>query len=251
MAELQEVPNVTETSEEEMPSEPAVAAPEEPEQEHAAPEAEEVSADLQAEGEDAAAEEDTAEEDDEEAQRRARARWYVIHCYSGMETKVKRNLETRLETMGVRDRVFEVIVPMEETIELRDGVRRRVPQRIFPGYILVHMILEREDGTIDEQVWQAVRHTPGVTGFVGIGNRPTPLSEEEVETIMKRIEAEEPQLKVDFRVGERVRITSGPFADFTGRVVEIYPDKGKARVAVSFFNRETPVEVDFLQLEKV
>lgn len=206
-----------------------------------------------AEHEESAPEEAVAESaaEQEEAERRARARWYVIHCYSGMETKVKRNLETRIETMGVSDRVFEVVVPMEETIELRDGVRRRVPQRIFPGYILVHMILEREDGKIDEQVWQAVRHTPGVTGFVGLGNRPTPLSEEEVEAIMKRIEAEEPQLKVDFRVGERVRIVSGPFADFTGRVVELYPDKGKARVAVSFFNRETPVEVDFLQLEKV
>ncbi len=206
-----------------------------------------------AEHEGSAPEEIAAESaaEQEEAERRARARWYVIHCYSGMETKVKRNLETRIETMGVSDRVFEVVVPMEETIELRDGVRRRVPQRIFPGYILVHMILERENGEIDEQVWQAVRHTPGVTGFVGLGNRPTPLSEEEVEAIMKRIEAEEPQLKVDFRVGERVRIVSGPFADFTGRVVELYPDKGKARVAVSFFNRETPVEVDFLQLEKV
>ncbi len=189
-----------------------------------------------------------AEEEDEHLKR---AKWYVIHCYSGMEYKVKRNLETRIETMGVRDRVFSVIVPTEETIELRDGVRRRVERRVFPGYILVHMILEKEDGTIDEEVWHVVRHTPGVTGFVGIGTRPTPLSDEEVDAIMKRIESEEPQLKVDFRIGERVRITSGPFADFTGTVVEIYPDKGKARVAVSFFNRETPVEVDFLQLEKV
>lgn len=195
----------------------------------------------------AAAEQATKEEEE----RRKRAKWYVIHCYSGMEHKVKRNLEARIHSMGVEDRVFEVIVPTEETIELRDGVRRRVERRIFPGYILVHMILEDENGQIDEQVWQAVRHTPGVTGFVGIGNRPTPLSDEEVAQIMKRIEAPEPQLKVDFRVGERVRITSGPFADFTGTVVEIYPDKGKARVAVSFFNRETPVEVDFLQLEKV
>ncbi len=182
---------------------------------------------------------------------RAKAKWYVIHCYSGMETKVKRNLEMRIETMGVRDKVFEVIVPTEETIELKDGVRRRVERRVFPGYILVQMILEKENGHIDEHVWHVVRHTPGVTGFVGIGNRPTPLSEEEVEEIMRRIESEEPQLKVDFRIGERVRITSGPFQDFTGTVVEIYPDKGKARVSVSFFNRETPVEVDFLQLEKV
>ncbi|NPA91542.1 MAG: transcription termination/antitermination factor NusG [Chloroflexi bacterium] len=187
----------------------------------------------------------------EEEERRARAKWYVVHCYSGMETKVKRNIEARVESMGVSDRVFDVIVPMEETIELRDGVRRRVPRRVFPGYIMINMILEKEDGTLDEEVWHVIRHTPGVTGFVGIGNRPTPLSDEEVEAIMRRIEAEEPQLQVDFRIGERVRITSGPFADFTGTVVDLYPDKGKARVAVSFFNRETPVEVDFLQLEKV
>jgi len=193
----------------------------------------------------------SAEEEPEKEDPRKKAKWYVIHCYSGMETKVKRNLEMRIETMGVRDKVFEVIVPTEETIELKDGVRRRVERRVFPGYILVQMILEKDDGTIDEHVWHVVRHTPGVTGFVGIGNRPTPLSEEEVEEIMRRIESEEPQLKVDFRIGERVRITSGPFQDFTGTVVEIYPDKGKARVSVSFFNRETPVEVDFLQLEKV
>ncbi len=202
---------------------------------------------------DEAAPEATEEEGapSEEEERKARAKWYVIHCYSGMEYKVKRNIETRVESLGVSDRVFDVIVPTEETIELRDGKRQRVEHRVFPGYILVHMIMERDDGTLDEEVWHVVRHTPGVTGFVGIGNRPTPLSEEEVEAIMKRIESEEPQLKVDFRVGERVRIVSGPFADFTGTVVDLYPDKGKARVAVSFFNRETPVEVDFLQLEKV
>jgi len=198
---------------------------------------------LTAEG-DLPVEEEKDPETAERAARRAQAKWYVIHCYSGMEHKVKRNLEARIESMGVQDKVFEVIVPTEETIELRDGVRRRVERRVFPGYILVHMIL-------DDESWHVVRHTPGVTGFVGIGSQPTPLSDEEVDEIMRRIEAPEPQLKVDFRVGERVRITSGPFADFTGTVVEIYPDKGKARVAVSFFNRETPVEVDFLQLEKV
>ncbi len=201
----------------------------------------------------AASETETTAEEGAQAEEdpRARAKWYVVHCYSGMETKVKKNIEARVESMGVSDRVFDVIVPMEETIELRDGQRRRVPRRVFPGYIMIHMILEKEDGHIDEEVWHVVRHTPGVTGFVGIGNRPTPLSEEEVEAIMRRIESEEPQLQVDFRIGERVRITSGPFADFTGTVVDLFPDKGKARVAVSFFNRETPVEVDFLQLEKV
>ncbi len=246
VAEEQEIEQIEQKAGEDLPPTPSDEA--EPQDVSLSSVEEEDGEEAQSEGE---AESTSEEAQDEEAERRARAKWYVIHCYSGMETKVKRNLETRIETMGVQDRVFEVIVPMEETIELRDGVRRRVPQRIFPGYILVNMILEKEDGHIDEEVWQAVRHTPGVTGFVGLGNRPTPLSEEEVEAIMKRIEAEEPQLKVDFRVGERVRITSGPFADFTGTVVELYPDKGKARVAVSFFNRETPVEVDFLQLEKV
>jgi len=183
-------------------------------------------------------------ESTEEDERRANARWYVVHCYSGMEHKVKRNLETRIEVMGMQDKIFEVVVPTEEEIELRDGVRRRVERRVFPGYILVQMIM-------DETSWHVVRNTPGVTGFVGIGNKPTPLEPEEVDAIMKRIEAEEPKIKVDLRVGERVRITSGPFADFTGTIQEIYPDKGKIRVAVAFFNRETPVELDFLQVEKV
>jgi transcriptional antiterminator NusG len=182
---------------------------------------------------------------DLKAELRERARWYVIHSYSGMENKVKKNLEHRAESMRDQggEKIFQVIVPTEEEIELKEGQRRIVERRVFPGYILVEMIME-------EDSWYVVRNTPGVTGFVGMGNKPTPLEPEEVERIMKRIEEEEPKVKVDFRVGQRVRIVEGPFADFHGLVDEVYPEKGKARVRVSFFNRETPVEVDFLQLEK-
>lgn len=169
--------------------------------------------------------------------------WYVVHSYSGMETKVKKNLENRIESMAMSDRIFQVIVPTEEQIELKDGERRVVERRVFPGYILVQMILTDES-------WYVVRNTPGVTGFVGIGNRPTPLSPDEVERIMSRIEAKEPQVKVDFKVGERVRVTEGAFAEFHGIVDDIDLYRGKARVLISIFGRETPVEVDFLQLQK-
>jgi transcriptional antiterminator NusG len=139
------------------------------------------------------------------------------------------------------DRILEVVVPTETEIEIRNGVRREVERRVFPGYILVNMIM-------DEDSWYVVRNSPGVTGFVGMGNKPTPLRQEEVDKIMRRIESDEPRIKVSFQRGEHVRIMSGPFAEFAGIVEEIYPDKGKARVMVSFFNRETPVEVDFIQL---
>jgi transcription termination/antitermination protein NusG len=169
--------------------------------------------------------------------------WYVIHSYSGMENKVKRNLEHRAESMGMTDRILQVVVPTETEIEIKDGVRREVERRVFPGYILIKMIM-------DEDSWYVVRNTPGVTSFVGMGNKPSPLSEDEVERIMSRIESDAPRVKVSFNVGERVRITEGPFAEFTGVVDDIDADKGKARVMVSFFNRETPVEVDFLQLQR-
>ncbi len=169
--------------------------------------------------------------------------WFVIHCYSGMENKVKKNLEHRAESMGMTDRILQVVVPTETEIEIKDGVRREVERRVFPGYILIEMIM-------DEDSWYVVRNTPGVTSFVGMGNKPSPLSAEEVERIMSRIESDEPRVKVSFAVGERVRITEGPFAEFTGVVDTIDPDKGRARVMVSFFNRETPVDVDFLQLER-
>ncbi|MEJ5250111.1 MAG: transcription termination/antitermination protein NusG [Caldilinea sp.] len=171
------------------------------------------------------------------------AQWYVVHSYSGMENKVKKNIEHRAESMGMTDQILEVVVPTETEIEIRNGVRREVERRVFPGYILVHMIMT-------EDSWYVVRNSPGVTGFVGMGNKPTPLSQEEVDKIMKRIESDAPRIKVSFQRGEHVRILSGPFAEFTGVVDDIFPDKGKARVLVSFFNRETPVEVDFVQLAR-
>ncbi|MBI3960871.1 MAG: transcription termination/antitermination factor NusG [Chloroflexi bacterium] len=172
-----------------------------------------------------------------------KSEWFVIHSYSGMENKVKKNLEHRAESMGMTDRILQVVVPTETEIEIKDGVRREVERRVFPGYILIEMIM-------DEDSWYVVRNTPGVTSFVGMGNKPSPLSADEVERIMSRIESDEPRIKVSFTVGERVRIIEGPFAEFTGVVDTIDPDKGRARVMVSFFNRETPVDVDFLQLER-
>jgi len=177
------------------------------------------------------------------ADEKPRAQWYVVHSYSGMENKVKKNIEHRAESMGMTDQILEVVVPTETEIEIRNGVRREVERRVFPGYILVNMIMT-------EDSWYVVRNSPGVTGFVGMGNKPTPLSQEEVDKIMKRIESDAPRIKVSFQRGEHVRILSGPFAEFTGVVDDIFPDKGKARVLVSFFNRETPVEVDFVQLAR-
>ena len=169
--------------------------------------------------------------------------WYVIHCYSGYENKVRHNLEQRIETMGMKDKVFDVVVPTQEEIEVRDGKRRTVERHIFPGYVLVNMLLSEES-------WFVVRNTPGVTGFVGMGNLPTPLRPEEVAQILKRMEADAPMVKVTFKVGERVRIVDGPFNDFRGVVSEIDMERTKVRVMVSFFGRETPVELDFLQVEK-
>jgi transcriptional antiterminator NusG len=173
------------------------------------------------------------------------AAWYVVHSYSGYENKVKKNLEQRIESMGMQDKIFEVVVPTEEEVELRNGQRHTTERRIYPGYILVHMVMTDES-------WYVVRNTPDVTGFVsGEGSKPTPLSDEEVEKIMKRMEAEAPKIKVSFRTGEKVRIIEGPFEDFMGTVDEINTEKGKVRVLVSFFGRETPIELDFLQVEKV
>ncbi len=169
--------------------------------------------------------------------------WYVIHCYSGYENKVRHNLEQRIETMGMKDKIFDVVIPTQEEIEVKDGKRRTVERHIFPGYVLVNMILTEES-------WYVVRNTPGVTGFVGMGNTPTPLRPEEVSQILKRMEAEAPAVKVTFKVGERVRIIDGPFNDFRGVVSEIDMERSKVRVMVSFFGRETPVELDFLQVER-
>ena len=169
--------------------------------------------------------------------------WYVVHCYSGYENKVQHNLEQRIETMGMKDKIFDVVIPTEEEIEVKEGKRRTVERRVFPGYILVYMIMT-------EGSWFVVRNTPGVTGFVGMGNTPTALRPEEVSSIIKRMEADAPRIKVTFRSGERVRIVDGPFNDFRGTVAEIDMEKAKVRVMVNFFGRETPVELDFLQVEK-
>lgn len=169
--------------------------------------------------------------------------WYVVHCYSGYENKVRHNLEQRIETMGMKNKIFDVVVPTEEEIEVKDGKRRTVERRVFPGYILVQMLM-------DEDSWYVVRNTPGVTGFVGMGNDPTPLRQEEVAQIVKRMEADAPRIKVAYKTGQKVRIIDGPFNDFIGTVADINMERAKVRVMVSFFGRETPVELDFLQVEK-
>jgi transcriptional antiterminator NusG len=171
--------------------------------------------------------------------------WYAVHSYSGYENKVKKNLEKRIESMNMQHKIFQVVVPTEEEIEIKEGHRRRTKKRIFPGYVLVQMIM-------DEESWYVVRNTPGVTGFVSSGSesKPTPLRPEEVEQILKRMEAEAPKIKVSFREGQTVRIIDGPFTDFVGTVEEMDLEKGKVRVLVSFFGRETPIELDFLQVQK-
>jgi transcriptional antiterminator NusG len=197
-------------------------------------------ADVDEEFEEVSAEEILGEGEPEEADGRA---WYVVHCYSGYENKVRHNLEQRIETMGMKDKIFDIVVPTEEEIEVKEGKRRTVERRVFPGYILVNMVMTEES-------WYVVRNTPGVTGFVGMGNQPTPLRPEEVTQIIKRMEAEAPRIKVTFKPGERVRIIDGPFNDFRGTVSEIDMERAKVRVMVNFFGRETPVELDFLQVEK-
>jgi len=187
-------------------------------------------------------------------------RWYVIHTYSGYEDKVKANLEHRVQNMDVADLIFEVVVPCVDEIEIRDGQRRTVPRKIFPGYVLVQMIeLKKEDDSSvpaeerarSSRAWYVVRNTPGVTGFVGSGHHPTPLEEAEVASILRQMRSEEPRVKVGFALGQSVRITDGPFIDFIGTVDGINLEKGKVKVLVSFFGRETPVEMDFLQVERL
>jgi transcriptional antiterminator NusG len=170
--------------------------------------------------------------------------WFVIHSYSGYENKVQKNLLHRIESMEMQDKIFQIVVPTEEEVELRDGHRRTIERRVFPGYILVEMIM-------DEDSWYVVRNTPGVTGFVGFGNKPTALRPDEVDKILKRMDAEAPKIKVSFKVGQKVRIVEGPFEDFMGTVDEIDLDRARVRVLVSFFGRETPIELDFLQVERV
>lgn len=171
-------------------------------------------------------------------------KWYVVHTYSGHENKVAATLKQKIKASGFEDRIFEIMVPTQEKIEVREGKKVTLQEKIFPGYILVKMILNDES-------WHAVRSTPGVTSFVGTGNKPTPLEEKEVSTIQKFSELEAPTYKAAFTLGEAVRIVDGPFAEFLGTVDEINEEKGKVKVLVSIFGRETPVELDFLQVTKI
>ncbi|MEX0749229.1 MAG: transcription termination/antitermination protein NusG [Dehalococcoidia bacterium] len=177
--------------------------------------------------------------------------WYVIHTYSGYENKVKTNLEHRIQTMDAKDLIFQVVVPTEDEIEIRDGQRRTVARKIFPGYVLVQMIDLKEDDIDSSRAWFVVRNTPGVTGFVGSGTKPVPLEPPEVKRILRQMRVEAPKVKVGFVVGQSVRIVDGPFQDFVGTVDDINLEKGKVKVLVSFFGRETPVELDFLQVERL
>ena len=171
-------------------------------------------------------------------------RWYVIHTYSGYEKKVKTNLEHRIESMGMEDKIFQVLVPEEDEIEIRGGQRVTVQKKVYPGYVLVEMVL-------DPDSWFVVRNTPGVTSFVGSGNRPTPLMEGEVKKILKQMGVEAPKFKLQFTKGQSVRVKDGPFAEFIGTVDEVNPERNKVKVLVSIFGRETPVELDFLQIDKL
>jgi transcription termination/antitermination protein NusG len=176
-----------------------------------------------------------------------RKKWFVIHTYSGYENKVKANLERRIHSMNMQDKIFRVLVPMEDEVEFKDGKRKITPKKVFPGYVLVEM-------DMDDASWYVVRNTSGVTGFVGSpgsGEKPIPLQDKEVKTILKQMGIETPKLKIDFSKGDRVKVTSGPFFDFTGIVDEIQPEKEKVRALISIFGRETPVELEFYQIEKV
>lgn len=173
-----------------------------------------------------------------------RARWYVVHTYSGHELKVTNNLQQRIETMNLADRILEILIPTQQAFRIQHGKKQEVTEKLFPGYLLIKMILE-------DASWVAVRTTQGVTGFVGIGNKPTPISKEEVEAIQKYMALEAPKIKAKFSVAEAVRITDGPFTEFIGSVEEIDEEKGKVKVLVSIFGRETPVELDFLQVSKL
>lgn len=169
--------------------------------------------------------------------------WYVLHTYSGYENKVKKTIESRVEAFDMGDRVFEVVVPTQEEVEIKDGQRKTVQRKVFPGYVLVRMVM-------DEDTWYQLRNTPGVTGFVSQDNKPVPLSGDVATNVLQEMEAEAPKVSVSFQLGDTVRIIDGPFADFRGEVDEVNNEKGKIKVLVSFFGRETPVELDFLQAER-
>jgi transcription termination/antitermination protein NusG len=171
------------------------------------------------------------------------AQWYAVHCYSGYENKVQRSLDQRIQTLGMHDKIQDVVVPTQEEIEIRDGKRKVLERRVFPGYVLVLMVL-------DDDTKHFVRNTPGVTGFVSMGEEPIPLRPEEITQIMRRMEADPALVNISFKVADQIRIIDGPFNDFPGTVDSIDMEKSKVRVIVSFFGRPTPVELDFIQVEK-
>lgn len=182
----------------------------------------------------------TAQETDERE-------WYAIHTYSGYENKVKNHLEARILSMGMQNRIFRIVVPVEDQVEIKNGQRRTVSRKVFPGYVLVQMVM-------DDQAWYVVRNTPGVTSFVGSGTKPIPLHESEIKSILKEQEQkaeEKPKAKINLAIGQSVRVIDGPFTEFMGTISEIHPERNKVTVLVSFFGRETPVTLDFLQVEKV
>lgn len=171
-------------------------------------------------------------------------RWYVLHTYSGYEENVAHSLKQRIESMGMQDKIFNILIPMEKKIKIKNGKRKIVTEKIFPGYVLVEM-------NVTDDSWYVVRNTPNVTGFIGSGTMPIPISEEEVKSIQKRMGVEEPKYVIDVTVDSPVRITDGPFKNFEGKVAEINEERGKVKVLVSMFGRETPIELDFLQIKKI
>ncbi|OGK86479.1 transcription termination/antitermination protein NusG [Candidatus Uhrbacteria bacterium RIFCSPHIGHO2_12_FULL_54_23] len=171
-------------------------------------------------------------------------RWYVLHTYSGYEENVSRNLKQRIESMGMEDKIFNILIPTETKIKIKGGKRRTVREKIFPGYVLVEMM-------VTDDSWYVVRNTPNVTGFVGSGTTPTPISDEEIKLLQKRMGVEEPKYQIDITENQPVRITDGPFKDFEGKVSVVDVDRGKVKVLISMFGRETPVELDFLQVKKI
>ncbi len=171
-------------------------------------------------------------------------RWYVLHTYSGYEENVSRNLKQRIESMDMEDKIYNVLIPTENRIKIKNGKRKIVTEKIFPGYVLVEMV-------VTDDSWYVVRNTPNVTGFVGSGTTPTPISETEVKELLQRMGVAEPKYKIDVETGSAVRITDGPFKEFEGKVSDVDEGRGKVKVLVSMFGRETPVELDFLQIKKL
>ncbi len=170
--------------------------------------------------------------------------WYVLHTYSGYEESVAKNLKQRIESLGMGDKIFNVIVPKEKKIKIKDGKRKTVEEKIYPGYVLVEMI-------VTDDSWYVVRNTPNVTGFIGAGTIPIPVSKKEIDNLMERMEEKEPQYKIEVKPGDLVKIVDGPFKDFDGRVSDIDEEKGKVKVLVNMFGRDTPVELDSLQIKKL